>query len=51
MKKSDLSAIDTRRRFEQWASNPTCPANAASAILNIPMRTVAQAGGVTAPFG
>ncbi len=51
MTKSDLSAIDTRRRFEQWASNPTCAANAASAILNVPMRVVAQAEGATAPFG
>jgi hypothetical protein len=47
----DGSAQDTRRRFEQWAKNPRCAANAASAILNIPMIKVAQAEGVVAKFG
>ena len=51
MKPHDPSAVDTRRRFEQWANNPHCVANAASAILNVPMRTVAEAEGVKAPFG
>lgn len=50
-KSSSGSAQDTRRRFEQWASNPRCAANAASAILNIPMTQVVQAEGGTAKFG
>jgi hypothetical protein len=51
MKPHDPSAVDTRRRFEQWANNPHCVANAASAILNVPMRKVAEAEGLKAPFG
>lgn len=51
MKPKDHSAVDTRRRFEQWARNPHCAANAASAILNVPMLRVAEAEGVKAPFG
>ena len=46
-----MSAQDTRRRFEQWIKNPQCTANAASAILNVPMLKVARAEGVTTPFG
>jgi hypothetical protein len=42
---------DTRRRFEQWARNPRCTANAVSAIVNFPMRKVAEAEGVKAQFG
>jgi len=42
---------DTRRRFEQWARNPRCHANAVSAIVNFPMRMVAEAEGVKAQFG
>ena len=45
------SSQDTRRRFEQWAKNPRCAANAASAILNIPMIKVARAEGVATKFG
>lgn len=51
MAEQDGSAQDTRRRFEQWAKNPRCTANAASAILNIPMIKVAQAEGVAVKFG
>ena len=51
MVKIDSSSQDTRRRFEQWAKNPRCAANAASAILNIPMIKVAQAEGVATKFG
>jgi hypothetical protein len=51
MAESDGSAQDTRRRFEQWAKNPRCAANAASAILNIPMVEVARAEGAKVPFG
>ena len=28
---------DTRRRFEQWASNPQCEANTISAVQNVRM--------------
>ena len=33
---------DTRRRFEQWARNPHCHANALSAVHNVPMADVAK---------
>jgi hypothetical protein len=33
---------DTRRRFEQWARNPHCQANALSAVHNVPMADVAK---------
>ena len=33
---------DTRRRFEQWAHNPTCQANTISAVHGIEMRAVAK---------
>ncbi len=46
-----MTAQDTRRRFEQWARNPRCTANALSAIVNLPMRKVAEAEGAKAPFG
>lgn len=47
----DDSAKDTRRRFEQWARNPSCAANTVSAILNVRMADVAKAEGGTIPFG
>lgn len=33
---------DTRRRFEQWAHNPLCEANAISAIMGVSMADVAK---------
>ncbi len=48
---TDDSAKDTRRRFEQWARNPSCAANTVSAILNVRMADVAKAEGGTIPFG
>lgn len=33
----EVSAVNTRVRFEQWAKNPTCDANTVSAVLNVPM--------------
>jgi len=45
------SSQDTRRRFEQWARNPRCAANAVSAILNIPMADVAKREGARSPTG
>ena len=35
------SRRDTRRRFEQWANNPTCQANTISAVHGISMADVA----------
>lgn len=37
-----VSAINTRVRFEQWAKNPTCEANTVSAVLNVPTGLVAE---------
>lgn len=37
---------DTRRRFEQWAKNPSCLANTYSAVHGIPMAEVARSEGV-----
>ena len=48
---SEGSSKDTRRRFEQWARNPKCQANAVSAILNVPMRKVAEIEGANPTFG
>jgi hypothetical protein len=45
------SSRDTRRRFEQWARNPRCHANAISAILDMPMREVAAKEGASGSFG
>jgi hypothetical protein len=42
---------DTRRRFEQWARNPTCEANTLSAVHNVTMADVAKADGIEATFG
>ena len=46
-----LTRRDTRARFEQWAKNPACGANAASAVLGVPMRDVALLEGALTPFG
>lgn len=42
---------DTRRRFEQWAHNPECQANAISAILGVSMVDVAAREGLPASMG
>jgi len=42
---------DTRLRFEQWAKNSQCLANAVSAVHNVPMAEVARREGVTPSFG
>lgn len=42
---------NTRARFEQWAKNPTCPANTLSAVHNIRMDKAAKSAGVEASFG
>lgn len=42
---------DTRRRFEQWASNPRCGANTVSAVHNVKMTDVAKRAGVRSSFG
>jgi hypothetical protein len=39
---SKIRRQNTRIRFEQWASNPTCHANIASAVHNVRMARVAQ---------
>jgi hypothetical protein len=36
---------DTRQRFEQWARNPACTANAIAAIHGVPMAEVARREG------
>ncbi len=40
--KLNVSAVNTRVRFEQWAKNPTCDANTVSAVLNVPLGKVAE---------
>jgi hypothetical protein len=42
---------DTRRRFEQWASNPHCSANTTSAVHNVRMVDVAKRVGISPTFG
>ena len=42
---------DTRRRFEQWAHNPTCEANTLSAVHGISMAEVAREEGLTPSMG
>jgi hypothetical protein len=42
---------DTRRRFEQWAKNPSCEANTLSALLGVPMAEVAKSEGLTPSTG
>ena len=41
----ELSSVNTRVRFEQWASNPECATNTMSAVLNVPMGKVAEKAG------
>lgn len=42
---------DTRLRFEQWARNPLCEANAISAVHGIPMAEVAKREGIRPTMG
>lgn len=42
---------NTRGRFEQWAKNPTCPANTISAVHNVRLDAAARATGLTPSFG
>lgn len=42
---------DTRRRFEQWAKNPSCEANTISAVCGVPMAEVARREGVRSTMG
>lgn len=42
---------DVRRRFEQWARNPACQANSLSAVHNVRMDLVAEAGGLPKSMG
>lgn len=42
---------DTRLRFEQWAKNPECRANAISAVHNVPMSKVVEREGAKPTFG
>lgn len=42
---------DTRLRFEQWAKNPLCSANAISAVHNVRMSEVAKREGAPVTFG
>ncbi len=46
-----MTSRDTRRRFEQWANNPECQANATSAILGISMVDVAKREGLEPSMG
>lgn len=46
-----LSTGDTRRRFEQWVSNPQCGANTVSAVHNVRMADVATKIGLRPTFG
>lgn len=45
------STRDTRRRFEQWANNPSCSANTISAVHNVKMAKVAERAGLDPSFG
>lgn len=46
-----MESRDTRRRFEQWAHNPECEANALSAILGVSMVDVALREGLEPNMG
>ena len=48
---SGTTRRDTRRRFEQWARNPTCQANTLSAVHDVPMADVARRDGATPTMG
>lgn len=47
----DAAKRNTRGRFEQWAKNPTCEANAISVVRNVRMVDVAKAEGLSPSFG
>jgi hypothetical protein len=51
LKKWPPQKRDTRRRFEQWARNPTCEANTISAVHGISMAAVAKREGLTPSMG
>lgn len=42
---------NTRGRFEQWAKNPTCPANTLSAVHNVRLDAAAKQTGLVPSFG
>ncbi len=42
---------NTRARFEQWAKNPTCPANTLSAVHNVGLDAAAREVGLIPSFG
>lgn len=42
---------NTRGRFEQWAKNPTCPANTLSAVHNVRLDAAAKQAGLVPSFG
>jgi hypothetical protein len=46
-----MESRDTRRRFEQWARNPTCQANTLSAVHNVSMAEVAKRDGALPTMG
>lgn len=47
--KRERARRETRRRFEQWARNPQCLANVASAVHNVKMGVVARRENPAAP--
>jgi hypothetical protein len=48
---AEIQHRDTRMRFEQWARNPACTANAISAVHGVPMAEVARAEGTVPTTG
>ena len=50
-KKAETNSGSPRRRLEQLVSNPDCSTNAASALLQVPLTTIAKACGATAGPG
>ena len=50
-RQSETVRRDTRRRFEQWARNPTCQANTLSAVHDVPIAEVAKADGTPPTMG
>lgn len=47
--KKERARRETRRRFEQWARNPECQSNVASAVHNVKMGTAARRENPQAP--
>ncbi len=47
--KKERARRETRRRFEQWARNPECQSNIASAVHNVKMGTAARHENPNAP--